>query len=55
MSQRAGAAEKTKPHHGKDGVYWNLQWNIPLRWVGYFAPLGERNLLNFHWDPVVLL
>lgn len=40
---------------GKVVVYWNLQWNIPLGWARYFAPLGEGNLLSFHWDPVVLL
>lgn len=27
----------------------------PLAWVSYLVPLGEGELLNLHWDPIVLL
>lgn len=40
---------------GKGIVYWNLQWDVPVGMVSYFTPLGEGELLNFHWDPFVLL
>ena len=30
---------------GKDGIYWNLQWDIPPKWEGYFAALGFRGPL----------
>ena len=39
----------------KDNIYGNLQWDISLGWVYYFAPLGEGELHNLHWDFVVLM
>ena len=57
------------PHHGsicmlprtpspiipaKGIVSWNLHWDFPLGMVSYFVPLDERELLNLHWDPIVL-
>lgn len=40
---------------GKGVVHWNLQWDILRRWASYFAPLGEEEPHNLHWDPIVLL
>lgn len=40
---------------GKEDIQWNLRWNIPLEWVSYFVPLGERELLSLQWNPIVLL
>ena len=40
---------------GKGIINWSLQWDFPLGMVSYFTPLGEGELLNFHWDPFVLL
>ena len=28
---------------GKGIIYWNLQWDVLLRWVTYFPSLGEVN------------
>lgn len=36
-------------------IYWNLQWDVSLGWVNYFAPLLEEELPNFHWDSIILL
>lgn len=40
---------------GKGLISRNVQGDVPPGWVRYFAPLGERELLRLHWDPVVLL
>lgn len=40
---------------GKDIIYLNWQWDVPLGWVNYFTPLGEVELHSLHQDPVVLL
>ena len=40
---------------GKGIIYWNLQWEVLLGLVGYFALLGEEELLSLLWDPIVLL
>lgn len=48
------AAESTKLHHAWERHYpW--QWEVPLGCVNYFIPLGEEELRNLHWDPIVLL
>lgn len=38
---------------GRGIIYWNLQWDVPLRCVSYFEFLGETKLLKCHWDPTV--
>ena len=56
MDQRAVLLRTPSPiMPGKGIIYWNLQWDVPLGWVSYFAPLGKGELLNLHSDPVVLL
>lgn len=34
---------------GKHVIYWNLDWAILLKWVIYFAPLSEEELLSLPW------
>lgn len=43
------------PNPEKGIIYWNLQWEVLLGWVSYFALLREEELLSLHWDPIVLL
>lgn len=40
---------------GKGILHWNLQWDIPLRWVNYFIFPGAGKLFNLPWDSTVLL
>lgn len=40
---------------GKGILHWNLQWDIPLRWVNYFIFPGAGKLLCLPWDSIVLL
>lgn len=39
----------------KDIIYCILHWDVPLGWVSYFTSLNEGELLNFYWNPTVLL
>lgn len=35
---------------GEGVIYWNLDWHILVKWVRYFAPLSEEELLlSLHW------
>lgn len=40
---------------GKGVIYWDMQWDVLLVWVGCSALLGERELLCLYCDPNVLL
>ena len=40
---------------GKALIHQNVRWDVPLGWMGYFAPSGEGEALSLYWDPVVLL
>ena len=48
------AARTLSPNtSGRGIIYWNLQWDVPLRCVCYSEFLGETRLLKCHWDPTV--
>lgn len=41
MDQQALILKTVSPTiPGKGTIYWNLQWDVPLRWISYFTPMG---------------